>query len=92
MTDFHAPAATAAKAIAGTLLRHAITAAGALLVAQGIVDQSTASSATAPIADYVLGAGLALGAAGWGAIRAKLTHTRWAAAWEALTGEAEPPA
>ncbi len=75
MTD--APAATAAKAVAGALLRHAITVAGTALVAHGLVDQQTADSATGPIADYALGGGLAVGAASWAAIRARLTHSKW---------------
>lgn len=52
-----APAATAAKVIAGALLRHAITA-GETALSKGYLDQQTGDSATGPIADYVLGAGL----------------------------------
>ena len=51
------------------------------LVARGYVDQQTGDSATGPIADYVLGAGLAIGAAGWSVFRARLMHARWVQAW-----------
>ena len=81
--DQAAPAATAAKAVAGALLRHFITAAGVTLVSKGYVDQQTADSATGPIADYVLGAGLAVGAPGWSVFRAWLMHQRWVQAWVA---------
>ncbi len=80
MSDASAPAATAARAIAAALLRHALTAAGAALVAHRYVDQTTADSAVGPIGDYVLGAGLTLGATGWSAIRAHAVHWRWIAA------------
>ena len=83
MTDTTGPAASAARAVAGALLRHFITAAGVTLVSKGYVDQQTADSATGPIADYVLGAGLAVGAAGWSAVRARLMHSRWVQAWVA---------
>ena len=76
-----APAASAAKAIAGALVRHLIGWTGIWLVRNGLVDQQTADSATGPIADYVLGAGLAIGAAGWAAFRARATHWRWVQAW-----------
>ena len=76
-----APAATAAKAIAGALLRQAITVAGTALVAHRVVDQQTADSLTGPVGDYVLGAGLALGSAGWSVFRARLMHSRWLQAW-----------
>ena len=77
MTDASAPAATAARAIAGAILRHILTAAGTALVAHGYVDQDTANSAVGPIDDYVLGAAIALGASGWGVIRARAAHWRW---------------
>ena len=77
------PAATAAKGIAAALLRHALTAGGAALVAHRYVDQATADSAVGPIGDYVLGAALTLGSAGWGVIRARAAHWRWVQAWTA---------
>lgn len=77
MPNAAAPAANAARAIAAALLRHALTAAGATLVAHRYVDQATADSAIGPIGDYVLGAALTLGSAGWGAIRARAVHWRW---------------
>ena len=75
--DQAAPAASAARAVAGAILRHALTAIGTALVAHRYVDQATADSAVGPIADYVLGAAIALGASGWGVIRARAAHWRW---------------
>lgn len=72
-----APAATAARAIAAALLRHALTFLGAWLVRKGYVDQSATDSAIGPIGDYVLGAALTLGSAGWGMLRARAAHWRW---------------
>lgn len=65
-----APAASAAEAIAGALVRHLIGWAGIWPVRNGLVGQETADSATDAVADYVLGALLAVGAAGWAAFRA----------------------
>lgn len=76
-----APAATAARAIAGALLRHVLTAAGTALVAHGWLDEQTASSAVAPIAEFVIGTAVACGAAGWAAARARISHWRWVQAW-----------
>lgn len=81
--DASAPAASAAHAIAGAIVRHALTAAGTALVAHGYVDQQTATNAIDPLADYVLGAALAFGAAGWSALHARLMHSRWVLAWKA---------
>lgn len=78
-----APAATAARAIAAALLRHALTAAGTALVARGYVDQATSDTAIGPIGDYIVGAGIAIGATGWGALRARAAHWRWVRAWTA---------
>lgn len=77
------PATSAAKAVAGALLRHFLTMAGTALVARGLVDQQTADTATGAVADYVLGAGLAVAASGWGAFRAWASHWRWVQAWTA---------
>ncbi len=76
-----APAASAANAIAGALIRHGITAAGTALVAHGYLDQQIVDSATDPLADYLLGAGLVAGSAIWSAGRASLMHSRWVQAW-----------
>ena len=81
MTDSSAPAASAARAIAGAILRHALTAAGTALVARGYVDQGTADSAVGPIGDYVLGSAVALAASSWGVFRARAEHWRWVQAW-----------
>lgn len=81
MTDIPAPAASAAKAIAGALIRHALTAAGTAIVARGVIDQQTADGITGAAGDYVLGAGLALASAGWGVLRARAVHWRWVQAW-----------
>ncbi len=86
MPDAPAPAATAARAIAAALIRHAITAAGTALVAHGYVDQGTVNDAVSPIADEVLGVAVVVASAGWSVVRAHLTHSRWAAAWAALNG------
>jgi hypothetical protein len=88
--DAPAPAATAARAILAAVVRHAITAAGTALVAHGYLDQATADAATSPIADEAVGALMIVGAGAWGAIRARLSHTRWAAAWAALQGDPPP--
>ena len=64
--------------------RVALTAAGTALVAHGYVDQGTADSAVGPIAEELLGVSITLGAAWWSAIRARLSHIRWAQAWHAL--------
>ena len=85
MSDPAAPAATAARAVAGALLRHAITATGTVLVAHGWLDQQTADSVIGPVADEALGIALTLGAAGWAGVRARLVHSRWAAAWATLS-------
>lgn len=76
-----APAATAVRAVLGAIVRHLLGIIGTTLVARGYVDQDTASSASGPIADYVLGALIAIGALGWGAFHAWLTHTRFYMAW-----------
>ena len=81
MTDTSAPAASAARAIAGAILRHALTAAGTTLVAHGYVDQATADGAIGPVADYALGTALACASAGWGVFRARAEHWRWVQAW-----------
>lgn len=83
MSDAAAPAASAARASAGAIVRHALTVAGTALVAHGYVDQGTADGAISPIADYELGAALALGASGWGVLRARAAHWRWVQAWTA---------
>jgi len=86
--DPSAPAATAARAIGAALFRHVLTAAGTALVAHGFVDQDTATSAVGPIAEQLLGLTVTIGAASWSALRARLSHTRWADAWHALTAPA----
>lgn len=90
MTEIPAPAATAARAIAGAVLRHALTIAGTALVARGYVDQETAHNAVPPIADYLVGAAMATASASWAGLRAWFAHTRFAAAWAALNGDDVP--
>ena len=89
-----APATTAARAVLMALGRHALTAGGTALVAHGWVDQQTATSAVGPIAEYLVGAGLAAGAAGFSAFKAWLMHQRWVRAWlaPAQSLAAEPAA
>ncbi len=89
MTD--TPTRTAVKAVAGALIRHAITTAGTAFVAHGYLDQQTADSATGPIADYLLGAGLVAGSAMWAVARARIMHWRWVQAWIA-PAKSLPPA
>ena len=91
MTDASAPAASAARAIADAILRHAQTAAGIALVARGYGDQSTADSAVGPIGDYALGCAIALAASNWGVFRARAEHWRWVQAWLA-PARPKPPA
>lgn len=81
------PAATAARAVAGSIIRHGLTIAGTSLVAHGCVDQETVNGAVNPIAEYLVGGGIALAASGWGVLRAHAAHWRWVQAFYA-----DPPA
>ena len=87
-----APAATAVKGIAAAALRHAVTAAGVALAARGVIDAQTASRATGPIVEGMMGVAAACGAAGWSMLRAWITHSRYAVAWARLTGTNFPGA
>ncbi len=80
MADAPAPAATAARAITGAIVRHVITALGAMIVAHGYGDQSVVSDAVPAIAEQVLGVVIVCASAGWSALRARLSHSRWAGA------------
>ncbi|WP_242095404.1 hypothetical protein [Sphingomonas sp. CROZ-RG-20F-R02-07] len=77
MSGVPTPAATAERAVAGALVRHGLTIAGGYFAHRGWIDQDTASSAVAPIAEQIVGFVVAGGAAGWGALRARATHWRW---------------
>lgn len=48
------------------------------------------TTAAGPSADYVLGAGLALGAADHAGIPAPVMHSRWVATWLALARQLPP--
>lgn len=91
MPDAPAPAATAARAIAAAVLRHVLTAAGTSLVARGYLDQGTVNDAVSPFADEILGALIVCASAGWGVVRAHLSHGRWARAWAALQAPTPQP-
>lgn len=66
MNGISAPAATAARAIADAIARHAITAAGSAIVARDYLDQAAVDGATGPITDYALGGALLAAASGHG--------------------------
>ena len=91
MSDLPSPGRTALRAVAAVIVRHLLTAAGTYLAHRGWVDQATADSAVGPIADELLGAGLVIGSAGWGVVRAKLSHGRFARAWAILTAASPDP-
>lgn len=85
------PAATAGRAVALAVLRHGLTAAGTALVAHGYIDQGTVNDAVSPIADEILGAAIVAASAAWSWCAARLSHSRWRAAWAALTAPEAPP-
>jgi len=88
MTDIPAPAATAARAILGTLARTGLKIVGTALVTRGVIDQGTADGVVPMLAEEVVGL-ICVGAGSlWSVARARLTHTRFAAAWRALNGDA----
>lgn len=82
-----APAATVWRAMLGALVRKLLAIAGTALVTRGFVDQSTADGWLPIVVEQVVGASMIGGATAWSVARAKLTHTRWAAAWRALVGD-----
>ncbi|MGI4957063.1 MAG: hypothetical protein ACRYGI_05610 [Janthinobacterium lividum] len=53
------------------MVRHGLTIAGGYLAHRGWIDQDTAASAVAPIAEQIVGFAVAGGAAGWAALRAR---------------------
>ena len=86
MVDTPAPAATVARALLASLVRHALTVAGTALVTRGLVDQGTVDGYMATAVEMVVGALIVAGSTAWGQFRAFWSHTRWAAAWKALQG------
>ena len=84
MPDIPAPAATAARALLASLVRHFLTALGTALVTRGAVDQGAVDGYMATAVEMVVGALIVAGATGWGQLRAWLSHGRFAAAWAAL--------
>lgn len=84
MSDAAAPAATAARAIIGALVRSLLKVLGAALVTRGLVDQGTIDGAVPMLVETIVGAVLVGAASGWSVGRAWLVHTRWARAWRAL--------
>ncbi|WP_404711471.1 hypothetical protein [Sphingomonas sp. MMS24-J13] len=87
MSDIPAPAATAARALLASAVRHALTAAGTALVTRGLVDQGAVDGFMATGVEMVVGALIVAGATCWGQFRAWMSHGRFAAAWAALNGE-----
>ena len=87
MPDIPAPAATAARALLASAVRHSLTMAGAALVTRGLVDQGAVDGAIPTLVEVMVGTLLAAGATGWGQLRAWLAHGRFAAAWAVLNGE-----
>ena len=90
MPDTSAPAATVARALLASLVRHLLTMAGTALVTRGLVDQGTVDGIMATAVEVVVGAILVTVSTGWGQLRAYLSHTRWAAAWAALQSGETP--
>ena len=86
MPDIPAPAATAARALLASAVRHTLTMAGAALVTRGLVDQGAVDGAIPTLVEVMVGTLLAAGATGWGQLRAWLAHGRFAAAWAVLNG------
>jgi hypothetical protein len=84
MPDLPAPAATAARALLASLVRHVLTAIGTALVTRGWVDQGAVDGYMATAVEMVVGVLLAGGSLAWGQVRAYLSHTRWQRAWDAL--------
>lgn len=87
MSDLPAPVATAARAIAGAIVRSLLKIAGTALVTRGLVDQGTVDGAIPMLAEEIVGSLIVAAASGWSVVRAAITHTRFAAAWRALRGE-----
>lgn len=87
MSEISAPAATAARAIAGAVVRSLLKIAGTALVTRGLVDQGTVDGAIPMFSEEIVGVLLVGAASSWSIIRAAITHTRFAAAWRALRGE-----
>ena len=86
MPDTPAPAATAARALLASLVRHVLVMIGTALVTRGLVDQGTVDGYMATAVEMVVGALIVAGSTAWGQFRAFWSHTRWAAAWKALQG------
>lgn len=92
MPDAPAPAATAARAILGGQVRHALTALATLAITHGVATQGQADAIVPPLVDYLTGAALLGVSTLWSARRAIFDHSRWARAWAALTGDDKPTA
>ena len=86
MSEISAPAATAARAITGAVVRSLLKILGTALVTRGLVDQGTVDGAIPMLAEEIAGSLLVAAASGWSVVRAAITHTRFAAAWRALRG------
>lgn len=75
---------TAARAIAGTMIRTGLKMIGTALVTRGLVDQGTVDGVIPTLSEELVGVLMLAGGAGWGFVRAWFAHQRFWAAKEAL--------
>lgn len=92
--SYPAPSSGPLRAVLLAIARHWLTALGAVLVSRGFADTATADLAVTAFAQEAVGALLMVAGASGAAMRASLSHNRWADAWAVLTGVAtlgDPP-
>lgn len=89
-TDAPAPAATAARAILASQIRHALIILGTLAISRGVATQGQVDAIEPALVDYLVGIALALAGTIWSVATARLSHSRWAVAWAALQGQPLP--
>lgn len=89
MPDASAPAATAARAVLGALVRTVLKIIGTVLVTHGLIDQGNVDSTLSDLTQAIVGAVIVSSAGCWAVFRAWASHTRWARSWAALRARAD---
>lgn len=85
-TDATAPAATAARAILASQIRHGLIAIATIAVSHGVATQGQTDAIVPAAVDYLVGLAIAAAVTAWSVLTARISHSnsRWAAAWAAL--------
>lgn len=86
-TDASAPAATAARAILAGQVRHLLTLLAGAAIAHGIATEAQTGAIVPALAEALTGAAIAGVGMAWSWASARMKHSRWAAAWAALTAD-----